>query len=78
MMHFDFEFILLMGTVITGIIWLVDLMFFARKRQQAATSKTFHDPIIVEYSKSFFPVLLAVLVLRGFLFEPFRQAFQWK
>ena len=72
MIHFDFEFILLAGTVITGIIWLVDWLFFASKRQQAATSKTFHDPILVEYSKSFFPVLFAVLILRGFLYEPFR------
>lgn len=72
MIHFDFEFILLAGTVLTGIVWLVDLLLFAKKRQQAATSKAFHDPIVVEYSKSFFPVLLAVLVLRGFLYEPFR------
>ena len=72
MIHFDFEFILLFGTVATGLIWLVDFLFFAKERQQAATSRTLHDPIVVEYSKSFFPVLLAVLILRGFLFEPFR------
>ncbi len=72
MIHFDFEFILLFGTFAAGIIWLVDVIFFAKQRQQAATSKTLHDPIVVEYAKSFFPVLFAVLVLRGFLYEPFR------
>jgi signal peptidase I len=72
MIHFDFEFILLAGTVLTGIVWLVDLLFFANKRKHAAISKGFHEPIVVEYSKSFFPVLLAVLILRGFLYEPFR------
>ena len=72
MIHFDFEFLLLVGTVLTGIIWSIDALFFARQRQQAATSRTIHDPIVVEYSKSFFPVLLAVLILRAFMYEPFR------
>jgi len=30
------------------------------------------QPILVEYARSFFPVLLVVLVLRSFFFEPFR------
>jgi len=72
MIHFDFEFILVLGTFIAGLVWLVDILFFAKQRQQASTSKTLHDPIIVEYSKSFFPVLFAVLVLRAFIYEPFR------
>jgi signal peptidase I len=72
MIHFDFEFLLLAGTILTGIVWLVDLLFFAKKRKHEAISRGFHEPIIVEYSKSFFPVLFAVLILRGFLYEPFR------
>ena len=72
MIHFDFEFLLLFGTTGAGLIWFADILFFAKKRQQAATSKSLQDPIVVEYAKSFFPVLLAVLVLRGFLYEPFR------
>jgi len=31
-----------------------------------------HDPILVEYARSFFPVLVLVLVVRSFIFEPFR------
>ncbi len=72
MIHFDFEFLLVVTTALTGVFWLVDSLFFAKSRQQLATSKTLPDPILVEYSKSFFPVLLAVMVLRSFLFEPFR------
>lgn len=30
------------------------------------------EPIIIEYAKSFFPVLLIVLILRSFLVEPFQ------
>ncbi len=30
------------------------------------------EPIVIEYAKSFFPVLLIVLVLRSFLVEPFQ------
>jgi signal peptidase I len=30
------------------------------------------DPLLVEYARSFFPVLLMVLLVRSFIFEPFR------
>jgi len=30
------------------------------------------EPVVVEYARSFFPVILAVLLLRSFLVEPFR------
>ena len=30
------------------------------------------EPLVIEYAKSFFPVLLIVLVLRSFLVEPFQ------
>jgi signal peptidase I len=72
MVHFDFEFLLVVATAISGLIWLIDALFFAGSRQQASTSKTQPDPILIEYSKSFFPVLLAVMILRSFLYEPFR------
>ncbi len=39
---------------------------------QIAIAEAEREPIIVEYAKSFFPVLLIVLVLRSFLVEPFQ------
>ena len=39
---------------------------------QTAIAKVMAEPALVEYSISFFPVLLIVLVLRSFLFEPFQ------
>lgn len=38
----------------------------------AAMTRVSEEPTIVEYSKSFFPVLLLVFVLRSFIVEPFQ------
>jgi signal peptidase I len=72
MIHFDFEFVLVAAVVVTGFIWLFDKLFLASKRQLKSSGTSSPDPILVEYSKSFFPVLLAVMVLRSFIYEPFR------
>jgi signal peptidase I len=39
---------------------------------EATTAPLLREPMVVEYSISFFPVLAIVLVLRSFLFEPFQ------
>jgi len=72
MVHFDFEFLLLILSAVSGLIWLADVLVFSRFRQQPATSKTEQEPIVVEYSRAFFPVLLVVLLIRAFAYEPFR------
>lgn len=79
-MNFNFELILFYIIVISGLITLFDILFLATKRQKAYAKKTKHTlhppemklPLIVDYARSFFPVLLIVFVLRSFLFEPFR------
>lgn len=63
-MDFDFSFFLLTATVVTGIIWGGYILLFN------FDEKT--EPLIVEYARSFFPVVLIVLILRSFLAEPFR------
>ncbi len=71
----DFELVLVLATAVAGLIWLVDACFFARRRRaNSAGGKRGKpaDPVIVEYARSFFPVLLIVLVLRSFVAEPFR------
>ena len=69
----DFALILVVATVLTGVIWAVDSLLFRRGRIGAAAGGgTVREPIVVEYAKSFFPILLLVLVIRSFLFEPFR------
>jgi signal peptidase I len=72
MIHFDFELLLVVMTAVTGLLWLADVLLFSRLRRQPALSKVKKEPLIIEYSRAFFPVLLAVLVLRSFIVEPFR------
>ena len=72
MIHFDFEFLLVIMTAVSGALWLADVLLFSRFRQKKALSEVKKEPLIIEYSRAFFPVLLAVLVLRGFIVEPFR------
>ena len=82
-MIFDFSFYLFVGVVITGVIWVFDSLFFASRRAAPVQVKTetsvgvpikspATDPVVVEYAKSFFPVLLIVFLLRGFVVEPFK------
>jgi len=72
-MNFDFPFILVCLTAVSGLIWLVDSLFFARKRKPIyASDGKLKLPLLVDYSRSFFPVLIFVLIIRSFLFQPFR------
>ena len=80
-MNFDFSALLVFLTLGSGVIWLIDSLFFASKRNKSeqtdSSSSSQHKeelklPLIVEYAKSFFPVFFIVLILRSFIFEPFK------
>ena len=83
-MNIDFAAVLLAAVVISGLIWAVDAVLFASRRRaalahmrtgggaQAEIERLERGPLLVEYARSFFPVFLAVLLLRSFLVEPFR------
>jgi signal peptidase I len=74
----DFALILVILTATAGVVSLLDVLLLKRGRVEAAAAaaatgaKPAPEPIVVEYAKSFFPILLLVLVIRSFLFEPFR------
>jgi signal peptidase I len=68
-MNFDFEKILFYIVLICGLIALFDIIFLARKRKKTPTKKM---PLIVEYARSFFPVLFFVFCIRSFAYEGFR------
>lgn len=63
----NFALIMLVLLLITGGIWLLDVLLNRSKR--ATRTK---EPLLVEYSRSFFPVILIVFLLRSFLVEPFK------
>jgi signal peptidase I len=73
----DFALVLSLITVLTGFIWWFDVAFL-RPRRAAAARAAGQDPALiaepatVDYARSFFPVALVVLLLRSFIFEPFR------
>lgn len=66
-MIYDIEFFLFMLMLLSGGLWLADTVYF--QHQRPANAKV---PLIFDYGRSFFPILLLVICLRGFLYEPFR------
>ena len=87
-MDFDFALFLAILTIVTGVIWLLDRLFLFKGRQaraealaaaagsdaerQQRVSEAMREPILVEYARSFFPVILIVLLFRSFIAEPFK------
>jgi signal peptidase I len=63
----SFPAIMVTLVFVTGIIWLIDIFFWAPQRV-----KKQKEPVVVEYARSFFPIILIVLVIRSFIAEPFR------
>ncbi len=63
----NFALILFLLTLATGAVWLLDLLVMKKRRQPGAK-----EPWWVEYGASFFPVILAVFLLRSFIVEPFK------
>lgn len=73
-MDFDFSAILLGLTVLFGVVWGLDRLFFygSRKARAEAAGGEVREPVIVDWARSLFPVVLVVLLLRSFVAEPFR------
>lgn len=62
-----FALFMIVILVITGLIWLLDIVVLKKNRAIGAD-----EPILVEYAKSFFPVILIVFFVRSFIVEPFK------
>jgi signal peptidase I len=65
-MDLNFPLILVVLTLISGVMWLLDKLVLSKQRGDET------PPFYVEYTAPFFPVLLLVLVLRSFVVEPFQ------
>jgi signal peptidase I len=68
----DFEALFSLLLVVTGVILLADRLIFNSRRQRNAGGAAAGEPLLVQYARSFFPVILIVLLVRSFIFEPFR------
>jgi signal peptidase I len=117
-MNIDYSLVLLVLALVSGLIWLFDVLFLAKPRaselskyaeNKGLSEEEFEafvtdldvenkvttdsesqklspqkiklleqafsiqqESTVVEYARSFFPILFAVLVFRSFLFEPFQ------
>ncbi|WP_047691500.1 signal peptidase I [Vibrio sp. ZOR0018] len=81
-----FSLILVIVTLLTGIVWVLEKLVWAKKRQQKMaaieaqtnglddklSAKISAQPWWIENSVSIFPVIAFVLVLRSFVYEPFQ------
>jgi signal peptidase I len=97
----NFALLLFMATVVTGVYWLAERLYFLPQRRKAvavletqdlqrrtelskmgidkvdgdiseARSRIIMQPWWLDWTAGLFPVILAVFLLRSFLFEPFK------
>jgi signal peptidase I len=73
----DFSLVLTLVSVVGGVIWALDRWVLRAWRDRAASHlgknpSAVPEPGIVDYARSMVPVVVFVLLLRSFLFEPFR------
>jgi signal peptidase I len=73
----DFSMVLVTVVAVAGLVWLIDHLVFEplRRRAASAAGRDPADqpvPVTVDYARSFFPVAVIVLLVRSFIFEPFR------
>ena len=69
-MSINLALILTVLTLVSGVVLIVNRLLW--KEPAEPSGKPTARQTIVDYSRSFFPVLLFVLVIRSFVFEPFR------
>lgn len=80
----DFSLILFVLVLLTGVVWALDRWVLSGARERRANAvlqaggtedaarRAAKEPVLVEYARAFFPVILIVFLLRSFIVEPFR------
>jgi signal peptidase I len=82
-MILDFALVMFIALVVTGALWALDRLLWAPGRERRAetlaregraeeAAQARREPVVVEYARAFFPVILVVFLIRSFLVEPFR------
>jgi signal peptidase I len=65
----NFALILFVLLLLSGVAWLLDLLWLAPARRRAGRAGR---PAWLEYTAGLFPVIMVVFMLRSFLVEPFK------
>jgi signal peptidase I len=82
-MNFDFELVLVIIAAFTGVVSLLEKLWWKPARMAKLLSEEpnlthsthaqmRHEPTVVEWSRSLFPVFFLVLILRSFFMEPYQ------
>ena len=71
-MTLDISALLVLALGVTALILVADAVYFGPRRADRPGGIAHSDRTIRAYARSFFPIILIVLVVRSFLFEPFR------
>lgn len=72
-MNLSFPAILILVTLFCGVVTLMDTLFNRKKNTTTdGTSAPAKKPVIIDYARAFFPVLLVVLLIRTFVVQPYR------
>ncbi|MEW5756950.1 MAG: signal peptidase I [Pseudomonadota bacterium] len=84
-MNINFELVMVVALVVCLALTLLDVYVLRPKRLRAQAAlrngpgpddervqAAGREPVLIEYARAFWPVLLIVLVLRSFVIEPFR------
>lgn len=72
------EMALVFGTLVSGVVWLLyklRVLYPSFPRDETVMEKDKEIPripVLIDYARSFFPIFLVVVLLRGFVAEPFR------
>jgi signal peptidase I len=68
--NINLALILTVLTLLSGMVVAMDRFIWRSMDKESGAS--YGRRVLVEYSRSFFPILLFVLIIRSFVFEPFR------
>ncbi|MRX27348.1 signal peptidase I [Kangiella sp. HZ709] len=76
MIYYDFGFYLTIGTLVTGVITLIDKYKWRPQRVEKGLKYDEKGnevmPFHVDISRSIFPIIFVILILRSFIYEPYR------